>query len=83
MNENENQLKVFAEHLLAGDSWEKLYTELRELRDAGFSSDEVLLFLENLRAKCTAEQQEDTLLDLMDYGSGYCRNDLAIWPREP
>lgn len=81
MSTNENKLSNFASRILGGDPLPKLIAEMRDLRDAGISSHDVLLFLEDLRANCPDDHKEDVVLELMDYVTGFCSEDQMIWTK--
>lgn len=71
------------EDALAGDSsMDEIWSLLREFHSRGVSQDELLQFLENLRASAPSEQYEDRILEVMDLVSGFCREDQALWGRE-
>ena len=75
-------LRVFADHVVGDASLEDLLAEMRELRDLGISSKQVLSLLEELRLDCPASPREDRILDVMDYAAGFCSVENTIWPDE-
>ncbi len=79
MSRHTGRLSVFADHVLGDEPLQDLVAEMRDLRDAGISSQEVLSLLEDLRSRCPVSHGEDRILELMDYVTGFCSADQIIW----
>ncbi len=81
MSINENKLTSFASRIFGGDPLPRLIAEMRDLRDAGISSHDMLLFLDNLRPDCPDDHKEDVVLELMDVVTGFCSEGQRIWTK--
>jgi hypothetical protein len=81
MNRHTSRLRVFTDHVLGDEPLQNLVAEMRELRDAGISAEEVLCLLGELRLCCPASLTEDRILEIMDYVTGFCSIDQIIWPK--
>ncbi|MBQ7776515.1 MAG: hypothetical protein IJ379_11410 [Lachnospiraceae bacterium] len=58
---------------------DKPYEYLCEFRDRGMDKDSMYENLEKLRMSCDSEAEEDTVLDLMDFVSGWCSPHCSIF----
>jgi hypothetical protein len=53
--------------------------ELRQLNNENYSQSVVQHALEDLRAESETEQEEDRVLELLDFVTGFCSPEKTIW----
>ena len=56
-----------------------LRDRLVKLKNKGMGQKTMLANFEKLRSVCESEEEEDVLLNLMDYVVGYCKPSLSIF----
>ena len=61
---------------------EELYAFLLEQKMRGMDRESMYQTLEKCRMLVTDSDEEDTILDLMDFVVGFCRQDLSIFSEE-
>jgi hypothetical protein len=68
----------FQKALESDDKCMSLREELIQMRSEGFSKENLLSELENFRQVIDSAAIEDTVLDVMDFLSGFCSPQLSI-----
>jgi uncharacterized protein (UPF0335 family) len=53
--------------------------ELRQMKIEGFEQDVVRSVLEDLRTESQTESEEDRILEVLDFVTGFCAPDYQIW----
>lgn len=53
--------------------------ELRQLKNDGFEQEIVRTALEELRKTCDTELEEDRILEVLDFVTGYCPPEMKVW----
>lgn len=56
-----------------------LYKYLVKCKNNGMSKENMMENLERIRSKCDWEKEEDMILDLMDFVSGWCSPHMRIF----
>ncbi|RFP65016.1 hypothetical protein D0N36_10955 [Hymenobacter lapidiphilus] len=67
------------QELLADNSFEKLMQMLWQYKASGGGQEDAVHVLEELRVEMPDEELEDTVLDLMDFATGFCSPHMRIW----
>lgn len=80
MHDQGDQLRLFANRIVCGESLQNLVPNLRALRDAGISAHEVSTMLEELRLRYRDSPIEDRILEVLDIVTGFCSGE-PIWPK--
>lgn len=66
-----NLSEQFMSAMDSDDKFKSLYNVVKDLRESNISRDVLLTELQNFRAKTETEDDEDIVLDVMDYLSGF------------
>ena len=53
--------------------------ELRQMKNEGFEQEVVENVLEDLRKESETESEEDRILEVLDFVTGFCSPDHQIW----
>jgi hypothetical protein len=55
--------------------------ELRQMKNEGFAQDAVQTALEGLRNESETEVEEDRILEVLDFVTGFCPPERGVWER--
>ncbi|QDT21685.1 hypothetical protein HG66A1_34880 [Gimesia chilikensis] len=76
----DHSLKQRLKILVVSDtSLQFVIEELRQVKSEGFQQEKVRTTLEGLRQECKTEKEEDRILELLDFVTGFCAPDNRIW----
>lgn len=53
--------------------------ELRQMKNDGFEQEVVRTALEDLRITCNTELEEDRILEVLDFVTGFCPPEMKVW----
>lgn len=64
------------------DNFMYMYEYLVKCKNNGMSKEIMMEKLERIRSRCDSENEEDMILDLMDFVGGWCSPHMRIFEEE-
>lgn len=79
-NEMDESLKPRIKSLISSDaSLFSILEELRRMKSEGFEQEVVRKALEDLRRESKSESEEDRILEVLDFVTGFCSPESRVW----